>query len=59
LDKNIKLKRLLGIVKLCTMGFYSRYNLSKVIHLSCMFNPKSRQREKVVPLALIIGEKRK
>ena len=33
------------------MGFYSKYILPKVVHVTCSMKPNMRQREKVVPLA--------
>ena len=33
------------------MGFYDKYLLPKLVHLTCGQNPTMRQREKVVPMA--------
>ena len=33
------------------MGFYDKYLLPKIVHLTCSQNPAMKQREKVVPLA--------
>ncbi len=33
------------------MGFYSKYVLPKLVHLTCSTKPNMRQREKVVPMA--------
>ena len=36
---------------LMPMGFYDKYLLPRIVHLTCGQNPTMRQREKVVPLA--------
>ena len=33
------------------MGFYSKYLLPKLVHMTCGQNPSMRQRQKVIPLA--------
>ena len=34
------------------MGFYDKYLLPRLVHLTCGLNPSMKQREKVVPLAV-------
>ena len=36
---------------LTVMGFYDKYLLPRLVHITCGQNPSMRQREKVVPLA--------